>query len=110
MKTMIEIEVYETPEGDQPFTRWFERVDRHARNRILVAFDRLQAGNTGNLKSVGGGVSELKIPFGPGYRVYLGQQGDRLVILLHGGTKKRQSEDIARAKGYWQAYLQETQQ
>jgi putative addiction module killer protein len=105
---MIEIEVYETPSGDRPFEKWFMRVDRHARARIQVAFGRLEEGNTGSLKSLGGGVSELKISFGPGYRVYLGQQGDRLVILLHGGTKKRQSEDIAKAKQLWRDYLAET--
>ena len=77
---MIEIDVYETTAGDKPFEKWFVRVDRHARKRILVAFGKLEDGNTGSLKSVGGGVSEIKIPFGEGYRIYLGREGDRLVI------------------------------
>lgn len=104
---MIEIEVYETPDGDRPFENWFERIDHQAQNRIRVAFARLEEGNTGSLKSLGSGVSELKVPFGPGYRVYLGGQGNRVVILLHGGTKKRQSDDIAKAKMLWRAYLAE---
>ena len=107
MPPVIEIEIYETPEGERPFEKWFERIDYRARDRIRVAFARLQEGNIGNLKSVGGGVSELKIPFGPGYRVYLGQDGPRLVILLHGGTKRRQSEDIAAAKALWRTHIAE---
>lgn len=106
---MIEIDVYETATGDRPFEKWFARVDRHARKRILVAFGKLEDGNTGSLKSVGGGVSEIKISFGEGYRIYLGREGDRLVILLHGGTKKRQSEDITKAKQLWRDYLAEQQ-
>lgn len=61
-------------------------------------------GNLSNVKTVGGGVLECKIDFGPGYRVYFGRQGIRLVILLAGGTKQRQQEDIAQAKRLWQAY------
>jgi len=105
---MIEIEVYETPAGKRPFENWFERTDGQARARIQIALGRLADGNTGNLKSVGGGVSELKVPFGPGYRVYMGRKGDKMVILLHGGTKKRQSGDVARAKALWRAHLAET--
>jgi putative addiction module killer protein len=104
---MIEIEIYETSDGDRPFEKWFERIDRQAQDRIRVAFARLEEGNTGSLKGLGAGVSELKISFGPGYRIYLGREGSRLVILLHGGTKKRQGDDITRAKELWRAYLAE---
>lgn len=65
---------------------------------------RLEQGNTSNVKSVGSGVSELKIHFGPGYRVYFGRDGERIVILLAGGTKKRQSHDIARAHELWASF------
>jgi putative addiction module killer protein len=65
---------------------------------------RLEAGNTSNVKSVGEGVNELKVDFGPGYRVYFGWDGQELVILLGGGTKKRQSSDIKTAQGYWSDY------
>ena len=104
---MIEVLVYETPDGKRPFEKWFEDVDRHARRRVQIAIGRLADGNTGSLKSVGGGVSEIKISFGPGYRVYLGREGDKMVLLLTGGTKKRQSEDIAYAKSLWRDYLAE---
>ena len=104
---MITIEVYETEDGKRPFEDWFKNVDRQAARKVQVALDRLEGGNTSNLKGVGAGVAELKINFGPGYRVYLGQQGKRLVILLTGGTKKRQSDDIAEAKRLWSAYKNE---
>lgn len=104
---MIEIEVYTTPLGSQPFIRWLETIDREARRRVNIALARLEDGNTGSLKSVGDGVHELRLPHGPGYRIYLGRDGSRLVILLYGGTKRRQEADIARAKDLWRACLSE---
>ena len=71
---------------------------------MVAALERMADGNLSNVKTVGGGVLECKIDFGPGYRVYFGRQGIRLVILLAGGTKQRQQEDIAQAKRLWQAY------
>jgi putative addiction module killer protein len=70
---------------------------------ILARLDRVENGNLGDCEPVGEGVSELRIDFGPGYRVYFGQDGDS-VILLHGGTKNRQSRDIVKAKEYWRDY------
>ncbi|WP_298822842.1 type II toxin-antitoxin system RelE/ParE family toxin [uncultured Roseibium sp.] len=107
---MIEIEVYTTEDGKQPFIKWLEGIDREARRRVNVALGRLEDGNTGSLKSVGSGVHEIRLTFGPGYRVYLGREGDRLVILLHGGTKKRQSDDIAKAQELWRDYQAEIKQ
>jgi putative addiction module killer protein len=71
--------------------------DRNARARIQVRLDRLALGLAGDVKSVGGGVSELRVDYGPGYRVYFNQQGHDLVILLVGGDKRTQSRDIQRA-------------
>lgn len=89
------LEIRQTEE----FARWFKRLrDRQARGRILVRIRRLQLGNPGDVASVGEGVSELRIPFGPGYRVYFVQHGSALVVLLVGGDKSTQSRDIARAK------------
>lgn len=89
------LEIRQTDE----FARWFKRLrDRQARGRILVRIRRLQLGNPGDVASVGEGVSELRIPFGPGYRVYFVQHGAALVVLLVGGDKSTQSRDIARAK------------
>lgn len=89
------LEIRQTDE----FARWFKRLrDRQIRGRILVRIRRLQLGNPGDVASVGEGVSELRIPFGPGYRVYFVQHGAALVVLLVGGDKGTQSRDIARAK------------
>ncbi|MDZ4064783.1 MAG: type II toxin-antitoxin system RelE/ParE family toxin, partial [Coriobacteriia bacterium] len=89
------IEIQETDE----YQRWFEGLrDRAARFRIGARIRRVALGNLGDVKPVGEGVSELRIPYGPGYRVYLAQRGDSLVILLAGGDKSSQPRDIERAK------------
>ena len=77
------------------------------RTRVLTRLDRVELGNFGDWKSVGGGVSELRLDVGPGYRVYFGRDGKDIVILLGGGTKKRQVRDIENAKKYWKLYKQE---
>ena len=80
------------------FSRWLDRLkDPKARAKVLVRITRLSAGNPGDVKSVGKGVSEMRIPYGPGYRVYYVQQGDKVIILLAGGSKKTQSKDIQTA-------------
>ncbi len=98
------IREYLLPNGRSPYARWFARLDARAAAKVSVALMRLGLGNESNVKSLGGSVSELKIDFGPGYRVYYGKDGDQLIILLAGGTKKRQSEDIETAKALWQDY------
>jgi putative addiction module killer protein len=75
-----------------------------ARAKVTRALARLEQGNFSNVKSVGKGVLELKINFGPGYRVYFGRDGETLIVLLTGGTKKRQQRDIEPAHAYWQDY------
>ncbi len=91
----VMIEVRETP----IFTRWFERLrDRDARSRIDVRIYRLSLGNHGDVKSVGNGVSEMRIRYGPGYRVYFCERGRNVVILLAGGDKSSQSRDIRTAQ------------
>lgn len=83
----------------QDFDRWLRKLkDTQARLRILARLDRLAAGNIGDMKSVGGGIFELRLAFGPGYRIYLARRGDRLVLLLCGGDKSSQTDDIARAR------------
>ncbi|MHB1342089.1 MAG: type II toxin-antitoxin system RelE/ParE family toxin [Coriobacteriia bacterium] len=78
---------------------WFEKLrDLHAKARILARIRRLSLGNLGDVKPVGEGVSELRITYGPGYRVYVKQHGDVLVILLVGGDKSSQKREIERAK------------
>jgi putative addiction module killer protein len=81
------------------FVGWFSRLrDQQAAARINIRIRRLSLGNAGDVKPVGGGVSELRIDYGPGYRVYYAQQGEALVVLLCGGDKRSQSRDIAIAK------------
>lgn len=81
------------------YARWLGKLrDRQAKARIAVRIRRLSLGNPGDVRSVGGGVSELRIDYGPGYRVYFLQQGAALVVLLAGGDKSSQADDIAEAR------------
>ena len=88
---------------------WLDGLaDREARSRISARLDRLNAGLFGDWKSVGGGVYELRIDHGPGYRVYYGQDGNILILLLCGGTKRTQAKDIEKAYAYWKDYKART--
>jgi len=81
------------------YSKWFDKLkDRTARARIDVRIRRLSLGNPGDVKPVGDGISELRIDYGPGYRIYFSQRGNRLIILLAGGDKNNQSSDIKKAK------------
>jgi putative addiction module killer protein len=103
---MLELRYYLTEAGDSPFAEWFGALDPVARARVATALARIEQGNLSNIKPVGDGVLEYRIDFGPGYRVYLGRDGDILVILLTGGTKKRQQRDIRTAADLCKAYKQ----
>ena len=100
------IRYYVAPNGLQPFAAWFADLEPVPRAKVTRAVVRLEQGNFSNVKSVGEGVLEYRIDFGPGYRVYFGRDGEALVILLTGGTKKRQQRDIDAAHAYWQDYKQ----
>jgi len=105
-----EVESYIRPDGTCPFNEWLDSLqDRQARARIRTRINRVRLGNLGDCRSVGGGVLELKIDYGPGYRVYCGQVGTTLVILLCGGDKSSQSEDIRKAIEYWEDYKSRSQ-
>ncbi len=95
---MIQVREYVDNAGRNHFGVWRAKLDPTARARIDVALDRLERGNTSAMKSVGAGLVELRLDFGPGYRVYCGLDGETLVILLAGGTKQRQQTDITVAK------------
>jgi putative addiction module killer protein len=101
---MIVVLEYEKEDGSRPFSKWFSSLNVQAALKVRTAVGRLEQGNFSNAKAVGQGVSEYKLDFGPGYRVYFGKDGDKLVILLGGGTKKRQSRDIEIAQDLWKAY------
>jgi len=94
--------------GESPFGMWFANLDPSPAARVTSVLTRVELGNFSCVKGVGGGVFESKIDFGPGYRVYFGKHGDDVVILLGGGTKKRQSRDIALAHQRWAVYKRRT--
>ncbi len=101
---MIRVLEYEDDNGNHPYSKWFFSLDVQAALKIRTAVARMENGNFSNAEAVGQGVSEYKLDFGPGYRIYFGKDGDKLVILLGGGTKKRQSRDIEIAKLLWKDY------
>lgn len=101
---MIELKEYQDNRGQSPFARWFDDLDPRAAAKVTAYVTRLKNGNFSRVEGVGNGVFECKIDFGPGYRVYFGKDGERLIILLGGGAKKRQSKDIQTAKECWQDY------
>ncbi|MEJ1970721.1 MAG: type II toxin-antitoxin system RelE/ParE family toxin [Rhizomicrobium sp.] len=107
---MIRLIEYVDLQGRNPFARWRAKLDDVARARVTRALLRLADGSTSNLKGVGGGVVELKIDFGPGYRVYLAWDGPVAVVLFGGGTKNRQQADIEAAHERWTDYKRRSKQ
>ena len=100
----IRVVVYIDATGRSALTRWFEELNSEAAAKVTTALYRMGQGNFSNVEGVGSGVFEYRIDFGPGYRVYFGKDGDAVVILLCGGTKKRQDRDIAMARERWVDY------
>ena len=101
----MEIREYVSSEGKTPFTDWWRKLrDRQARDRIQIQIDRLELGNTGDCKSLGNGVYERRIHYEPGYRVYYGKTDKQIILLLCGGNKATQQQDVKRAKQYWEDY------
>lgn len=95
---------YLEPDGRSPFAQWFARLEPLAAAKVTTALYRIEQGNFSSVKPVGQGVAEFRIDWGPGYRIYFGQRGNLLVILLGGGTKQGQSADIRMAQGRWRDY------
>jgi len=95
---------YLAEDGRSPYARWFEALDARAAAKVSTNLYRLEAGNWSNVKSVGSGVFEQRIDFGPGYRIYFGQDGDVLIVLLGDGSKKGQQRDIKHAQDRWAEY------
>ena len=103
--TPKEIVVFRAKDGQVPFEDWLDDLnDKRAVARVLARLARVRQGNFGDCKSVGEGVSELRVDYGPGYRVYFGQRGQRLIVLLCGGNKRTQDRDIRLAKQYWHEF------
>lgn len=101
----MEIREYVSRDGKVPFHDWLKKLrDQRAIEKILIQLDRLALGNTGDCKSLGEGLHELRIHYGPGYRVYFGNTGKYIILLLCGGDKDSQQQDIKRARRYWTDY------
>lgn len=100
----MDIRDYVAADGSSPFNAWFSQLDAQAAAKIVVAIIRLEAGNFSNIKGVGSGVLEYRLNYGPGYRIYFAKDGETIVILLAGGTKKRQHKDIESAQQRWADY------
>jgi len=102
---VIEIREYLTTDGKSLFAVWLRELgDRQVQARIMARLNRVRLGNFGDCKAAGEGVLELRMPFGPGYRVYFAREGEAVVLLLCGGDKDSQQRDIERAKSCWQDY------
>ncbi|TAG50205.1 MAG: type II toxin-antitoxin system RelE/ParE family toxin [Betaproteobacteria bacterium] len=99
---MINLVRYQQTNGDEPLSDWLSSVrDKIAQARIRIRLRQVEAGNFGDCESVGEGVSELRVHVGAGYRVYFGRHGQTVVVLLCGGDKRTQTNDIKRAKLFW---------
>ncbi len=97
-----EIDYFVSEDGRKPFKEWLEHLrDVQGRAKIRIRLDRVRLGNFGDSRTVGEGVHEMRVDYGPGYRIYFGQDGARLILLLLGGDKSSQKKDIARAKELW---------
>lgn len=101
---MIEVTNYLDEQGGNPFDDWFHEIEFRAATKVTTALTRMSQGNFSNAKGVGEGVFEYRINYGPGYRLYFGKEGEKVVILLAGGTKKKQQRDIEIAHERWADY------
>jgi putative addiction module killer protein len=96
---------YTDENGNEPFQLWLDALrDKQGRRRIINRLLRIQQGNYGDVEPIGEGLSELRLFFGPGYRVYFGEDAGNIVVILCGGDKSSQDSDIENAKVYWQEY------
>jgi putative addiction module killer protein len=101
----MKVQEYIREDGSIPYQKWFDNLDAQAAAKVTVAKSRLELGNTSKIKWFDG-IGEYKIDFGPGYRIYLVQDGTQLIILLGGGTKKNQQSDIKKALELYKEYKQ----
>ncbi|HQS84783.1 MAG: addiction module killer protein [Alphaproteobacteria bacterium 16-39-46] len=96
--------IYESKKGKSPFTKWLETLEIKTQVRIRNRLVRMELGHLGDVKSIGDGIFELRIFFGPGYRLYFGTKKSQIIILLCGGDKSSQNRDILNARKYWCSY------
>lgn len=100
-----EIRRYITKDGKVPFAQWLESLkDRKTQLKVIERLRRVSLGNLGDYKFIDEGIFELRIDYGAGYRIYFGQEGNKIILLLSGGDKSTQKKDILQAKEYWYDY------
>ncbi|HQW57373.1 MAG TPA: type II toxin-antitoxin system RelE/ParE family toxin [Gammaproteobacteria bacterium] len=99
-----QIKLYATKGGQKPFVEWIESLDSVVRYRVKERLDRISLGNMGDHKYLSDGISELRLDFGCGYRIYFAEEGKTVILLLSGGNKSSQKKDIKRAIDYWKDY------
>jgi len=102
-----EVIIYRDRAGQSPFSDWLASLDTKTQDRIILRVSRLKFGQFGDFKSLHGGLYELRLFFGPGYRVYFGEHRGRMILLLSGGDKSTQKRDIKTAKEFWKTYLED---
>ena len=102
----LTIREYLTASGKNPFREWLNARDVAVRARLQARVLRFETGNLGDHKSVGSGIWEARMMFGPGYRIYFGKDGDSIIVLLIAGDKGSQSRDVSLAQGFWRDYLE----
>jgi putative addiction module killer protein len=100
----IRVVEYIRDDGSSPYQRWFNSLNVEAAAKVTTARGRLELGLTSSIKWLGGGIGEYRIDWGPGYRMYLARDGEKLIVLFGGGTKQRQQADIAQARALYEEY------
>jgi putative addiction module killer protein len=103
---VLHVREYLTRDGSNPFREWLGTLDIAVRARVQARVLRFELGNLGDHKSVGSGVWEARLAFGPGYRIYFGKDEESVILLLLGGAKATQRRDIRRAQEFWRDYLE----
>ena len=103
--TRKKIKIFQDSNGNEPFAKWIKTVSTPIRARIFTKLDRVETGNLGDCKFIGEGVSEFRLHFGPGYRIYYGEIDNTIILLLCGGDKSTQTKDVKKAKKYWNEYI-----
>ena len=102
-----EVLVYRDRSGESPYREWLESLDWKTQDRIVLRVARLKWGQFGDFKALDGGLYELRLFFGPGYRVYFAERRGKMILLLGGGNKSTQKKDIKIAKENWKTYLED---
>src|SRR5687767_10084333 len=102
----LQVREYLTGDGRSPFRIWLGQLNAAARARVQARVLRFEMGNLGDHKSVGSGVWEARLAFGPGYRIYFGKDGESVILLVLGGAKSTQRRDIRRGQEFWRDYLE----